>query len=225
LFNGTAVNIFVVLSWLVLPETKPASAAAGSAKPKADGVFRSFGRIFRNKTGAVVLLSGFALYDVFYTLIVFLPAILQSQYGLSAAQIGMFPLLFMGLSLVGSKLSGKLQSRLQPGTMLVLTGAAVGISLIVFLFAASLSLLALGVSLAITGFVSGLMMPALPTLLTAEFVQERATAIGVYNFVRYVGMAAAPMIGSILYPLGGIPLLIGVTAVLIGFSSLFAARR
>lgn len=232
---GTAL-IVLLLSLLILPETKPAGSVdtaeknglsdrTFSAERRPPGVFRSFGHIFRNKTGAIVLLSGFVLYDVFYTLIVFLPTILQTHYGLSAAQIGFFPLLFMALSLVGSRLSGRLQNQLESGKMLVLTGSAIGVSLILFLIAAPLSLIALGVSLALTGFASGLMMPVLPTLLSAEFVQERATAIGVYNFVRYLGMAAAPMIGSLLYPLGGIPLLIGITAALIGLSSLYAARR
>ena len=38
------------------------------------------------------------------------------------------------------------------------------------------------------GFSMGLSMPTHTTLLTEEFVQERATAIGMYNFIRYLGM-------------------------------------
>ncbi|AFH65722.1 MFS transporter [Paenibacillus mucilaginosus K02] len=61
-----------------------------------------------------------------------------------------------------------------------------------------------------------------PTLLAGEFVQERATAIGVYNFVRYLGMAAAPMIGSLLYPWGGSLLLFGAAALMMGLGILYA---
>ncbi|MEF2965441.1 MFS transporter [Paenibacillus sp. M1] len=93
-----------------------------------------------------------------------------------------------------------------------------------FYFCAKFSLITLLIALMLTGFVSGLAMPTLPTLLSAEFVQERATAMGVYNFVRYLGMAAAPMIGSVLYPLGGTALLIGVTAVFVGVV-VFATRK
>ena len=230
---GTAVLI-LVLSLFMLPETRPVSVRDtdgrigvpdSTPKPGTSGVFRSFGRIFRNKTGAVALLGGFALYNVFYTLIVFLPVILETHYSLSIAQIGLFPLLFMALSLVGSRLSGKLQSRREAGRVVTLTATLIGVSLILFLFAAPLSLTALAATLALTGFFSGLMMPVLPTMLSAEFVQERATAIGVYNFVRYLGMAAAPVIGSLLYPAGGIPLLIGVAAAIIAFSGFMAARR
>ena len=88
--------------------------------------------------------------------------------------------------------------------------------LVIFIFAAQLSLATLLIALMLIGFLSGLAMPVLPTILSAEFVQERATAMGVYNFVRYLGMAMAPMIGSVLYPFGGTGLLIGVTAAFVG---------
>ena len=44
----------------------------------------------------------------------------------------------------------------------------------------------------------GLSMPTHTTLLTEEFVQERATAIGMYNFIRYLGMGTGPLIGGFL---------------------------
>ncbi len=42
-------------------------------------------------------------------------------------------------------------------------------------------------------------MPTHTTLLTEEFVQERATAIGMYNFIRYLGMGTGPLIGGFLF--------------------------
>ena len=41
-------------------------------------------------------------------------------------------------------------------------------------------------------------MPTHTTLLTEEFVQERATAIGMYNFIRYLGMGTGPLVGGFL---------------------------
>ena len=52
-------------------------------------------------------------------------------------------------------------------------------------------------------------MPTHTTLLTEEFVQERATAIGMYNFIRYLGMGTGPLIGGFLY----------LTKITFGFSS------
>lgn len=167
-----------------------------------------------------MLLCGFVLYDLFYTLVVFLPTILESQYNLGAATIGVFSLVLMAFNLVGSKLSGKLQTKIGSVKSLFWVSSFIVASLVIFIFAAQLSLITLLIALMLTGFVSGLAMPVLPTLLSAEFVQERATAMAVYNFVRYLGMATAPMIGSILYPVGGIALLIGVTAAFVGVAAI-----
>ena len=59
------------------------------------------------------------------------------------------------------------------------------------------------------GFSMGLSMPTHTTLLTEEFVQERATAIGMYNFIRYLGMGTGPLIGGFFY----------LTKITFGFSS------
>ena len=42
-------------------------------------------------------------------------------------------------------------------------------------------------------------MPTHTTLLTEEFGQERATAIGMYNFIRYLGMGTGHFIGGFLF--------------------------
>lgn len=122
----------------------------------------------------------------------------------------------MAFNLVGSKFSGKLQTKIGSVKSLFWVSFFIVASLVIFIFAAQLSLITLLMALTLTGFVSGLAMPAMPTLLSTEFVKERATAMGVYNFVRYLGMATAPMIGSVLYPVGGTALLIGVTAAFVG---------
>ncbi|KLU17583.1 hypothetical protein ABE79_17920, partial [Proteus mirabilis] len=44
------------------------------------------------------------------------------------------------------------------------------------------------------GFSLGLTMPTHTTLLASYFSSMRATAMGIYNFIRYCGMAAGPMI-------------------------------
>ncbi|WP_353615109.1 MFS transporter [Shigella sp. FC1967] len=44
------------------------------------------------------------------------------------------------------------------------------------------------------GLSLGLTMPTHTTLLTSHFSTMRATAMGIYNFIRYCGMAAGPMI-------------------------------
>jgi MFS family permease len=219
-FAAVSALLILVAALFVLPETKPVQLQA--AGPRLG--LKAFGRILGSRTGVVILLSGFIMYDVFYTFIVFLPTILKNQYALGTASIGFYSLALMLFNLIGSKTSGKLQSRIGSVQTLLWSGIMTLMSLVIFIFAAEFSLISLLISLMLTGFVTGLATPVMPTLLSSEFVKERATAMGVYNFVRYLGMAAAPMIGSFLYPVGQIRLLIGVTAALIVIS-VFATSR
>ncbi|NQX70321.1 MFS transporter [Paenibacillus alba] len=220
-FGFLAVTAFIMLLVVifVFPETGPVSVQS----KRLD--LGSFARIFKNRTGSSVLLTGFVLYDVFYTLIVFLPIVLKDGYHLSVAQIGLASMLLVAFSLIGSKLSGKLQTKLGSAKSLNLTFSSVIIGLILFIIAAKMSMIALLITLGIIGFFCGLTMSALPTLLSAEFVKERATAIGVYNFVRYLGMATAPMLGSLLYSYGGVTLLIGCTALLVGVAVVYSSLQ
>lgn len=218
-FGFLAVTAFIMLLVVifVLPETKPVSVQSNRLD------LGSFVRIFKNKTGSAVLFTGFVLYDVFYTLIVFLPVVLKDGFYLTATQIGLASMLLMVCSLIGSKISGRLQVKIGSAKSLILTFSFVSISLVLFIIAAKMSLVTLLITLGLIGFFCGLTMSALPTLLSAEFVKERATANGVYNLVRYLGMATSPMLGSLLYFYGGVTLLIGCTAILVGMAVVFSS--
>lgn len=212
----TAFIMLLVVIW-VLPETRPVSVQSNRLD------LGSFVRIFKNRTGSAVLFTGFVLYDVFYTLIVFLPVVLKAGYHLSTTQIGLASMLLMVFSLIGSKISGRLQAKIGSAKSLILTFSIVIISLVLFIFAVQMSLIILLITLGIIGFFCGLTMSTLPTLLSEEFVKERATANGVYNLVRYLGMATSPMLGSLLYSYGGVTLLIGCTALLVGMAVVFSS--
>jgi len=107
-FAAASAVLILFIALFLLPETKPTSLTITGKQLGR----MAFGRIFKSKSGRVVLLSGFVLYDVFYTFIVFLPTILKSQYELGTANIGFFTLALMAFNLVGSKLSGKLQTKI-----------------------------------------------------------------------------------------------------------------
>ncbi|MEF2965442.1 MFS transporter [Paenibacillus sp. M1] len=130
-FAAASAVIITFIALFLLPETKPTTS---TPTEKQFGL-KAFGRIFQSKTGRVVLLSGFVLYDVFYTFIVFLPTILESQYDLGAANIGVFSLALMALNLVGSKLSGKLQTKIGSVISLLWVSSSIVVCLVIFIFA------------------------------------------------------------------------------------------
>ncbi|MGZ0086889.1 MFS transporter [Caldibacillus thermoamylovorans] len=75
------------------------------------------------------------------------------------------------------------------------------------------------------GLFLGLSLPVQTTVLTNVFQANRSTAIGVYNFFRYMGMAFGPMIGSALLAAGGDRLVYAVDDVLFFTCALFLTAR
>jgi DHA1 family bicyclomycin/chloramphenicol resistance-like MFS transporter len=215
----TATGLLMLLANAsLLKETKP--------EKTADERFslRDFASILTHKTGSAVILLGFVQYYTYYNFLVFLPDILTRNYNLPAEEKG---IVFLPLSLflvIGSYLGGRLQEKIEARKCLVITSSLNVLATFVFIFTAKVSLVLLVINIAFFGLFLGLSLPVQTTLLTEFFVRERATAIGVYNFFRFIGMAAGPFVGSFLYQEGQIPLLYGFAA-LAFFSVVLYARR
>ena len=91
-----------------------------------------------------------------------------------------------------------LQKRLTTKQTLFITSFFKIICVVLFSFTYSINIPFIIIVTSLYGFSMGLSMPTHTTLLTEEFVQERATAIGMYNFIRYLGMGTGPLIGGFL---------------------------
>jgi len=78
---------------------------------------------------------------------------------------------------------------------------------------------------ALFGFTLGIVMPVHTTLLSEVFEKERATASGIYNFIRYGGMAAGPVVGATLYGFGGAWGEFGMAGLVIAFAVLVARAQ
>jgi DHA1 family bicyclomycin/chloramphenicol resistance-like MFS transporter len=161
----------------------------------------------------------------YYCFLILLPDILRSRYALSPARTG---LAFLPLSLgivVRSYVGGRLQARRPGARLLVASSMLNALSLLLFIVLAAVSLPALLVGGALFGLLLGVSLPVQTTLLADAFVRERATAIGVYNFARYLGIAAGPMLGAVLYARGNVVMLFGVGVGVFLVAVLIAARR
>ncbi|MDN9009850.1 MFS transporter [Brevibacillus laterosporus] len=217
-FLGATGLVMFIVSLVFVPETKPTTGIVRTFQLKA------YGKVLVHPIGRIVLLLGFAQFYLFYSVLVFLPHVLQNTYGLSAQQTG---LAFLPLSLclmAGSFVSGRLKKKQQERSeqKLVFTCFLHLIAVVIFTLTANISIGWLLFSLSLYGFSGGYAMPIQSTLLTELFVAERATAIGFYNFIRYVGMAAGPIIGSFLYQGGQFVLTFGVGATGFAIVILFA---
>jgi multidrug resistance protein len=199
-------------NYFYLKETKP------KTHQKQNFRFVDFIKILQNRVGFSVIGLGFIQYYGLYNFLVFLPGIMSDRYDLSVEQKG---LVFLPLSLgivAGSIIGGKLR-RFDERKVVVYTAFINVVSLFLFLMVSHVSLILLIVSISLFGLFLGTSLPVQTALLTQEFQRNRATAIGAYNFFRYMGMAVGPMLGSFLFHVGNYNLVYGfIDVVLLVFA-------
>ncbi|OAT72211.1 MFS transporter [Parageobacillus thermoglucosidasius] len=226
-FNFHSVFLALVLvglliwigNFIFLQETKPEKQSAKSFR------LRDFITILRHRTGLSIILLGFIQYYAMYNFLVFLPGILTERYGLSAEEKGIAYLAMSCMIVVGSFIGGRIQGHWEDRHIILATSYLNVASILMFLIVSRISIPLLLISIMLFGLFLGTSLPVQTTLLTYVFQANRSTAIGVYNFFRYMGMAFGPMIGSLLFSLGGYALVYGFAdIVFLVFSLLLTAR-
>ncbi|PHE99894.1 MFS transporter [Bacillus wiedmannii] len=191
LFLSTLGILLLIINISLLPETKPTVIKQPQAK-------KNYWFILKNKTGFSITLIGFIQFCIYFCFLIFLPSILTNLFHLTASEIG---LIFVPMSLsimLGSYCYKLLQKRLTTKQALFITSFFNIICVTLFSFTYSINISFIIIVTSLYGFSMGLSMPTHTTLLTEEFVQERATAIGMYNFIRYLGMGTGPLVGGFL---------------------------
>lgn len=191
LFLSILGILLLMINLSLLPETKPTVIKQPQAK-------KNYWFILKNKTGFSITLIGFIQFCIYFCFLVFLPSILTNSFHLTVKEIG---LMFVPMSLsimLGSFCYKFLQKCLTTKQTLFITSFFNIICVVLFSFTYSINIPFIIIVTSLYGFSMGLSMPTHTILLTEEFVQERATAIGMYNFIRYLGMGTGPLIGGFL---------------------------
>ncbi|PDZ04917.1 MFS transporter [Bacillus cereus] len=191
LFLSILAILLLIINISLLPETKPTVIKQPHSK-------KNYWFILKNKTGFSITLIGFIQFCIYFCFLVFLPNILTNLFHLTASEIG---LMFVPMSLsimLGSYCFKLLQKRLTTKQALFITSFFNIICVTLFSFTYNINIPFIIIVTSLYGFSMGLSMPTHTTLLTEEFVQERATAIGMYNFIRYLGMGTGPLVGGLL---------------------------
>ncbi|EJQ07711.1 hypothetical protein IE3_04630 [Bacillus cereus BAG3X2-1] len=191
LFLSIIGIILLIINISLLAETKPNVIEQLKAK-------KNYWLILKNKTGFSITLIGFIQFCMYFCFLVFLPSILTNIFHLGTSEIG---LMFIPMSLsimLGSYCYKFLQKHLTTMKALFIISFFNIICVTLFSFTYSINIPFIIIVTSLYGFSIGLSMPTHTTLLTEEFVQERATAIGMYNFIRYLGMGTGPLVGGFL---------------------------
>ncbi|MFY0518468.1 MFS transporter [Lysinibacillus sp. UGB7] len=185
---------------------------------KSKGYFSKYATILANRLGASTMILSFFVFFVYFAILVYLPILLSDHYHVSLQIIGMLYLPLTISMIVGSLLYKRLQKKMELQTLFKLILLLMPLQVILFGFLHTHSLIGLSVVLFGYGMTVGFAPPLFATIISNEFSSNRGAALGLFNFIRYSGMA----IGSIaagLYKMIPVSLLFVVLGILLYFVS------
>ncbi|MFO3789766.1 MFS transporter [Bacillus mojavensis] len=154
--------------------------------------------IFTNRAGNVILTLSFFLFFIYFAVIVYLPILLTEHYHMDVRMAGLLYLPLALSTIAGTFLFKNIQAKVPLSTLFVYSNAMAAGSIILFTFTHSVSIILMALTLALFGVSMGVIPPLYSTMITNEFEENRGSAIGIFNFIRYTGMAAGPMISAYL---------------------------
>ncbi|PHM62775.1 MFS transporter [Xenorhabdus ishibashii] len=206
IFQFVAVigGLILISNLLWLPETKPEIKPENKPenKPKQSAntkrVLLQFSQILSDRIAQSVFCIGFMLFYCYFCFLTFLPIILNNEYDFSPADIGWMYIPISLAMIVGNYSYRLLHHRLSKINGLIISSLLNLVLVLLFSITYQFGIPTVIIVTALYGFTLGISIPTHATLLLATFVEERATVIGLYNFIRYMGMAIGPMVGSFL---------------------------
>lgn len=162
---------------------------------------KTFKEVIFNKPAFSIILLGFSQFFGYYVFLVFLPGLLSTLYNVSGASEGFFFAPLTAAILVGTILGGRMQKKWRRTKIIVWTSFGIGFNVILLYATLAVGLLSLPVLelfLAMYGFLLGCSLPAQSTILVNLFKEQKATATGIYNFLRFMGASLGPVVGGLV---------------------------
>ncbi|WP_307250420.1 MFS transporter [Croceifilum oryzae] len=181
--------------------------------------------IFKSRVGSSILILSFVAFFLYFSMIVYLPIVLTDRYHLSLGIVGLLYLPMAFSTMLGSVFFKYIQVRKPLKSVLLWGNVVMASSVLLFAFTHLFSLVGISISLILHGMAVGILTPLFSTMITNEFEQQKGSAIGMFNFVRYMGMAAGPIISGFLLAFGNSSMIFGSMGVLYLVLGLFMMVR
>ncbi|MCY8026585.1 MFS transporter [Bacillus sonorensis] len=152
--------------------------------------------IFTNRSGNAVLILGFLIFLVYFSVVVYLPILLTDSYHLDLNIVGLLYLPIAVSTIAGSIVFKWIQKKVALRHLFLWGNLTSAGSIVFFSFTHSTSLFFMSIALILFGMTMGLIPPLFSTMMANEFEESRGSALGMFNFIRYTGMACGPMISA-----------------------------
>lgn len=186
-------TIMLFLNALFLKETKPKDLAPVPFE------WKNYLLAFTHPVSLMIIGLGALQFFVFHNYLALLAPIVQNQYGITPSQTGFVFFSLAVMMVIGTYIGGELLRRFDSKKILLVTATLHVLSVVLFVFTALSSFSLMLVSLVLFGLCLGLSGPVQTTLLIEPFPNNRGTVVGTYNFMRFIGMASGPIVGSLLF--------------------------
>ncbi|MGI9861031.1 MFS transporter [Moorella naiadis] len=203
-----------VAVWLLVREPDQGN----KSKIGVRSYFWQLGQIFQEKGLSLLatILAGMVVLFILFGVLSYVSDVLEAVYGITGLRIGLLIAIPVGTMALTSYLSG---SYLQKTTgqllkVVVITGLILEASALVIMgFCANIYIFFL--AMVFMGCGTGIVLPAVNTLVTSASAKERGGITCLYGSARFFGVALGPPAFGLAMTLGRVPLFLSA-AVLVG---------
>lgn len=163
----------------------------GQRTPK--NFIKTYRTIFSNQVGFITMVVSFFIFFIYFLIIVFLPILLNDYYHISLQDIGLLYLPLTISMILGSMIFKKVQVTIALRKLFIIVIFFMPLLIIIFGFLHSKSIIGLSILLFLYGITVGFAPPLFSSIISNEYSENRGAALGLFNFIRYSGMAVGGM--------------------------------
>ncbi len=194
-YRGIFLFLFVIAAGLliliayVLPNDD-----RKEAQGKTNSFIKNYMAVFSNYIGVSTMIVSFFVFFIYFAILVYLPILLNDHYHVSLQIIGLLYLPLTVSMILGSLLFKHLQKKISLNALLIAVLFLMPLQVILFGLLHTKSIIGLSIILFGYGMTVGFSPPLFSTIISNEYSENRGTALGLFNFIRYAGMAIGGML-------------------------------
>ncbi|WII38253.1 MFS transporter [Paenibacillus thiaminolyticus] len=174
----------------------PQDKGTDEKKVRLRDLFAQYAVIMKNKVSKGIFALAFLYFFIYFEILVYLPALLTDHYQVSLQIVGLLYLPMALSTIAGTMIFKAIQAKLPHRALAAGGSVLAAASMLLFAATESVSLIGLSAALVMYGISGGVLTPLFATMISNEFEAQRGSALGLFNFIRYVGMAAGPITGG-----------------------------